>query len=164
MLRKFHESDIVRNVVFGVEDSLVSTVGLVSGIASAGIARETILMTGVVLVVVEAFSMAVGALLSENAVEEAEVHREVSLKGSVVGALTMFLSYLVAGTLVIIPYLIAPTETAFVASVVISLLALFLLGLVSAGISKIHPVKKGIMMVLIGGCAIGVGILVGRAF
>ncbi len=164
MLRRLHHSEVVRNVVFGVEDSLVSTVGLVSGIASAAVARETILLTGIILVLVEAFSMAVGALLSENAVEEAEAHKEISLKGSVAGALTMFLSYLVAGALVIIPYIIAPTGTAFVASVVISLLALFLLGLVSAGISKIHPIKKGFLMVLVGGCAIGIGVLVGRLF
>jgi VIT1/CCC1 family predicted Fe2+/Mn2+ transporter len=49
----------LRNFIFGVEDSLVSTVGLLSGVAVAGVASRTILLTGVVLIFVEAFSMAV---------------------------------------------------------------------------------------------------------
>ncbi|KKS05141.1 MAG: hypothetical protein UU58_C0001G0001, partial [Candidatus Nomurabacteria bacterium GW2011_GWA2_41_25] len=35
----------VRNFIFGAEDSLVSTVGLLSGIASAGIARKEIIIS-----------------------------------------------------------------------------------------------------------------------
>jgi len=62
----------VRNFVFGVEDSLVSTVGLLSGIASAGASTATIFLTGTVLIFVEAFSMAVGSYLSEESVEEYE--------------------------------------------------------------------------------------------
>ena len=50
-----------RNFIFGVEDSLVSTVGLLSGVAIAGVPSRTILLTGVVLILVEAFSMAAGA-------------------------------------------------------------------------------------------------------
>ena len=53
----------LRAFVFGVEDSLASTVGLLSGIAIAGAGRETILMTGIVLIFVEAFSMAIGDFL-----------------------------------------------------------------------------------------------------
>ncbi len=60
----------LRNFVFGVEDSLVSTVGLLSGVAAAGVETKTIVLTGVVLIIVEALSMAVGSYLSEYSVEE----------------------------------------------------------------------------------------------
>ena len=46
----------IRNFVFGVEDSLASTVGLLSGIATAGVNASTIVVTGAVLIFVEAFS------------------------------------------------------------------------------------------------------------
>ena len=52
--------------IFGVEDSLVSTVGLLSGVAVAGVNRSGIFVTGVILIFVEAFSMGVGNFLSED--------------------------------------------------------------------------------------------------
>ena len=46
-------AEYLRAFVFGVEDSVASTVGLLSGIAIAGVARETILLTGAILILVE---------------------------------------------------------------------------------------------------------------
>ena len=80
---------IIRNFTFGVEDSLVSTVGLLAGIALAGVGRETIVVTGLVLIFVEAFSMGVGSLLSEQSVEEYESSKEVSLAKPGIAALVM---------------------------------------------------------------------------
>ena len=44
---------IVRNFTFGVEDSLVSTVALLAGIAIANVETKTIVLTGIVLIFVE---------------------------------------------------------------------------------------------------------------
>jgi len=52
-----------RNFVFGVEDSLVSTVWLLSGAAAVVVAQETVLPTDFVLIFVEEFSMGVGSFL-----------------------------------------------------------------------------------------------------
>jgi hypothetical protein len=38
----------VRNIVFGISDSLVSTVGLLSGIDVSGTSRQIIILTGIV--------------------------------------------------------------------------------------------------------------------
>ena len=54
--------------IFGVEDSLVSTVGLLSGVAVAGVTRTDIFITGIILIFVEAFSMGVGNFLLSLAV------------------------------------------------------------------------------------------------
>jgi hypothetical protein len=43
----------LRNFIFGVEDSLVSTVGLLAGVAAGGVSSAAILTTGLVLIVVE---------------------------------------------------------------------------------------------------------------
>jgi VIT1/CCC1 family predicted Fe2+/Mn2+ transporter len=65
----------LRNFIFGVEDSLVSTVGLLSGIAIAGMSREDVFVTGLVLIFVEAISMSAGSFLSESSAEEYETQR-----------------------------------------------------------------------------------------
>ena len=162
MKNKKYNSNLIRNFVFGVEDSLVSTVGLISGIAVAGVQTGTILLTGLILVFVEAFSMAVGSLLSENSVEEYDRRKEVPLTKSLAGGVVMFFSYIVSGLLVILPYLIYQPDKALKFSVTISLLALFAVGMVSARLSGLHVLKRGVIMALVGGGAILIGVVVGK--
>ncbi len=154
-------SNRLRNFVFGVEDSLVSTVGLVSGIAAVGSTHSVILLTGTVLIFVEAFSMSVGALLSENSAHEYRAGEEVPLKNSIGSAAIMFVSYFFSGFIVLFPYLIWPITTAFYISIALSLISLFILGAISARFSGTPLVKKGIVMALVGGIAILLGVLVG---
>lgn len=155
-------SDKLRSFVFGVEDSLVSTVGLVSGVASAGLDKGTILLTGTILIFVEAFSMAVGSLLSENSAHEFRTQTEIPLRKSFVSASIMFFSYFLSGFIVIAPYLIfVSTASAFMYSIAISLGALFILGGISARFSGLSVIKKGITMTCVGGLAIAIGIIVG---
>ncbi len=150
-----------RNFVFGVEDSLVSTVGLLSGVAIAGIDAKQIIITGVVLIFVEAISMAAGSFLSESSAEELETKSEAISERSYVASFVMFISYAISGFIPLAPYLWLSVETAFPASIALSLLTLALLGLLSAGLSRTHYLKTTLRMVLIGGLAIGVGIGVG---
>ncbi|MDO8600668.1 MAG: VIT1/CCC1 transporter family protein [bacterium] len=154
----------IRNFIFGVEDSLVSTVGLLSGVAIAGVERHTILLTGLVLIFVEAFSMGVGSFLSEHSVEEYAAQREVSSRRSVGGAVIMFGSYLVSGFIPLAPYVLWQASSAFWISIVFSLAALFLLGACGARLFKIGILRKGFEMLFVGGIAIGVGVFVGQFF
>lgn len=152
----------MRNFVFGVEDSLVSTVGLLSGIAIASVPRQTIILTGVVLIFVEAFSMGVGSFLSEHSAEEYMHQYKGSAKRSAIGAGVMFLSYMLAGLVPLTPYIIFDYSIALRWSIIFSLCALLLLGIISGEIFKIHAIKNGIVMLVLGGVAIAVGILVGE--
>jgi VIT1/CCC1 family predicted Fe2+/Mn2+ transporter len=154
----------VRNFVFGVEDSLVSTAGLLSGIAVANVPRETILLAGIVLIFVEAFSMAVGSFLSESSAEKYLAKHEVVSRTSVLSAGVMFFSYFFSGFLPLAPYLFLPVEIAFWCSMVVSLIALFVLGVVGAKISQTSLLRGGIKMCMIGGIALLLGVLVGTFF
>lgn len=149
----------LRNLVFGVEDGLVSTVGLLSGIAIAGVGRETILLTGVVLIFVEAFSMAAGSFLSEASVEEMD-GGEDDTRGSIAAGAIMFAAYFFAGLIPLLPYLIFEEARAFSASIFCSVLALLLLGYWSGRKTK-SAWHKAIRMALVGGLAILVGVFAG---
>lgn len=152
---------LFRNFVFGVEDSLVSTVGLLSGIAAAGEPSRTIILAGVVLIFVEAFSMGVGSLLSENATQEFGAEARVPLSRSTLGGIIMFFSYFASGFIPLLPYLLFERSVAFPSSIVASLLALFVLGILSARLSRVALAKKGFQMLVLGGVAIALGALVG---
>ncbi len=153
----------IRNFVFGVEDGLVSTVGFLSGIAVADVPEKTIFLTGIILVFVEAVSMAAGSFLSEDFTEDYVSKKEVPLHDPIMAGVIMFLSYFVAGMIPIIPYIVSPPSTAFITSIVVTLLALLVLGIATARISKVNVFKNSIRLLIIAGLAITVGIVVGKA-
>ncbi|MFA6095381.1 MAG: VIT1/CCC1 transporter family protein [Candidatus Paceibacterota bacterium] len=161
MTSRFITSDHIRNFVFGVEDSLVSTVGLISGIAIVDTSRPAILLTGAVLIFVEAFSMSVGSLLSDNSVKEFEEKAVVPLRVSAVSAVIMFFSYFLSGFVIIAPYVFLEKGQALPLSIGLSLISLFALGIVSGRMSAINPAKRGLIMAVVGGLAIFVGMAVG---
>lgn len=151
----------MRNFVFGVEDGLVSTVGLLSGIEAAGNESRTIFVTGMVLIVVEALSMAIGSFLSENSAEEFSERKEEPLAHSLPNAFIMFFSYFLTGFIPLFPYLLLPASQALWVSIAASLVALGILGAISGKMAHTSTSKGILKMVLLGGAAIGVGIGVG---
>lgn len=149
-----------RNFIFGVEDGLVSTAGFLSGIAIAGLPRETIILTGIVLIFVEAVSMAVGSFLSEASVEELEVRKRTNPIESFKAGSTMFASYIVAGLIPLIPYVYFGAEALWY-SIYASLIALFLLGAWSGRLSRAGIVRSALRMSIVGGVAVLVGAMAG---
>lgn len=152
------------NFTFGVEDSLVSTVGLASGIAVAGMETKAILLTGMVLIFVEALSMGVGSFLTDQSVSEFDSHKEEPAKNSIPGAIVMFLSYYFAGLIPLVPYILLGSKSGFWASIFVTLCSLFALGYVNGSYSKVHPIKEGVKMASFGGLAILGGVLIGQMF
>ncbi len=153
-----------RNFIFGAEDSLVSTVGLLAGIASAGMAQKEIIVSGVVLICVEAFSMFVGSFLSERTTEESSPNYQIQKSNSLIAALIMFVSYLLCGLVPLFPYFFISIPQALWWSIGVSLIALVVLGFVSAEMLRTRIFKNALRMVVIGGLAIGLGTVVGMIF
>jgi len=60
----------IREIVFGAEDSLVSTLGAITGIAAGTNNEFVVVLSGVVLIVVEALSMSAGSYLSSKSARE----------------------------------------------------------------------------------------------
>ena len=61
----------IRELVFGIEDSLVSTLGVVIGIAAGTADGKIVILSGIIIIVVEALSMAAGSYVSSKS------HREM---------------------------------------------------------------------------------------
>lgn len=56
----------LRDAVFGTQDGLISTLGALTGIAEGTESRETVVISGIVIIVVESLSMAAGSYLSSK--------------------------------------------------------------------------------------------------
>lgn len=150
----------LRNFVFGAEDGLVSTVGLLSGVSFAGLASREIILSGVILIMVEAISMAAGVYISEDSEKELDpAEKENQLSDSIV----MFFSYAIIGLIPLLPYIVFDNNTrmAFYWSIGASLFALFCVGMFKGYFVHHHPLRGAIKITLIGAVVIGVSVLVG---
>ncbi len=151
----------LRTIVFGINDSLVSTVGFLAGISVAGVPSATIILTGTVYALVEAFSMAMGDFLSEESAEEYVSRSNVNDRPSIISAVLMFISCVLASLIPLVPYIIFASNIAIIVSVALSVVSLFVVGMVSARFSRLPMLWRGARMALLGGAAIVMGVSIG---
>ena len=159
MNKRLRES-LVWNLAFGAEDSLVSTVGLLSGVAAAGVEKTVLFLTGVVLIFVEAFSMSVGSFVADQARRETN-GKNAKSSSSLPGALVMLASYLLAGLVPLLPYVLFDKLSTEL-SILSSLIALMVLGVVLGMINKVNPWREALRTGILGGLAILIGVVVGK--
>ena len=145
-----------RNIIFGLEDGFVSTVGVLFGIATAVQDRQYILIAGVITVLVEATSMGAGAYLSEKSSREISPNKKRSARLVVDGVL-MFGSYMLAGVICVLPYVFWKVRTAMVVSVLATLGGLFLIGYFPH-----RRVRRGVEVLVLAGLAMLIGLGAGQ--
>ena len=212
----------IREIVFGVEDGMISTLGVLVGIAIGTNSHFVIILSGFVIIIVESISMGVGSYLSSKSVKEvaerklkeeqievkeypetekkelAEIYikdgwpsnlanemalvasknkslfiREMALRELYIhpeklekpmrGGIFMFFSYIIGGTIPLLPYFVFPVSLAIVFSIVITVIGLFFLGCITAKFTKRSWLKAGFEMFFVAGIAALVGYIVGIA-
>lgn len=150
--------DYLRSAIFGVEDGLVSTTGALAGIAAGTRDAQVVLMAGLVIIMVEALSMAAGQFLSERAVHQLDPTHDDKL---VVGGAVMYAAYLAGGLVPLAPVLAVRTLGAVWVGTGCALLGLFALGWVKGRLVRVEPVRSGLEILAVGGLATLVGLVVG---
>lgn len=214
-------SGSLREVVFGAEDGMVSTLGALTGIAIGTSDQFTIILAGLVIVAVESTGMSVGSYLSNKSVKESNERklkeereeiekypkaekeemidlfekdgwpRELSLQMAaaasqdkklmlremayreldmspgkketpLLGSFFMFFSYVVGGSIPLLPYFFLPINQAIGVSIIITLIGLFSLGVLTTKFTKRNWFKAGTEMLLLASVAAFIGYVIGR--
>jgi vacuolar iron transporter family protein len=155
--------EYLRSIFFGIEDSLVSTAGLVTGIAVGSDNKDVVLLAGLVAITIEAVSMGVGEYLSDDALQDLnklKKHKDNAL----LSGFLMFASYLLAGLIPLAPVALLPLPFSLVVGVILSLIGLFTLGYIKGKILHTSAFSGGIKILVVGGVATLLGLIVGLAF
>jgi predicted membrane protein (TIGR00267 family) len=168
-----HEvAESMREIVFGLEDSFVSTLGAVTGIAAGVQDTHIVILSGLVIVAVEATSMAAGSYLSNKSAKQAEdeilleegkggnpaIHSHLARSAAVMGTF-----YILGGLVPLAPYFFLPIDLAYGPSIGLTVLCLFALGAWAASFSKKSPWQGGAQMATISLAAATLGFIIGRA-
>ena len=105
--------------------------------------------------------MAVGSFISERSTDEYVIGESASFSYCLTNSIVMFFSYFVAGFIPLFPYVILGIKSALWLSISLSLIFLFVLGLVSAKMFHASLWRGGLRIMVIGGVAIAVGVFIG---
>ena len=75
--KRIHTGNILREIVFGIEDGMVSTLGSVTGIAIGSQNKEAVMLAGFVIIAVESISMGIGSYVS-NKIKQSSDEKKVA--------------------------------------------------------------------------------------
>ena len=146
--------------MFGLQDGIVSTTGVVVGISIGVSDKAIIVLAALVAVTVEASSMAAGQYSSEKAVHQMDKSGKHT-DSLHIGALIMLLAYLMGGSFSIVPILVFDQPIARVFAIVSALVGLFIVGLLKGYLVEHRPLRSAIELFIIGSITTAVGIIVG---
>jgi VIT1/CCC1 family predicted Fe2+/Mn2+ transporter len=164
------EHATVREILMGAQDNLTNVLAVMLGVSIGSGRADLVALAGLSAAVAEAVSMG-GVLYSSTRAEAALLDREraaapagdrIALRPMTSGAVT-FAAALVGGLLPLAPFLVLPLPAAVVASVAVSVAALFGLGVAIGRISGSVPWRDGIRLVLVASVAALAAALVGAA-
>ena len=79
-----------------------------------------------------------------------------------IGALLMGISYLLGGSIPVLPILIFELPTSTTISIIAALIGLFVLGFAKARLVRVNPIKSALEILILGGIATMIGLIVGR--
>ena len=159
----------IRELVYGANDGIITTFAVVAGVAGGQLSTQVVLICGAANLLADGLSMAVGnylAIRSHESVLESEGRPEEEAFPLRHGTAT-FLSFVVAGSLPLLPYIIPGLDVErFAWSIVVTLAALFAIGASRALIANVLWWRGGTEMLALGGVVAAVayssGALVSR--
>jgi VIT1/CCC1 family predicted Fe2+/Mn2+ transporter len=114
----------VSTLVTNIEEGLVLTVGLLSGIAIAGISEATIVMVGTIFVFTAGIAAASRYIIVVRHASDKINDHAATQAGIMLGLL-----YILAGIVPLLPYMLMEVSRAFTTSIVCSFAAAFIIGL-----------------------------------
>lgn len=161
-MKDLHE-DYLRSGMFGLQDGLVSTTGVVVGISTGVSDKSIIILASLVALMVEASSMAAGQYSSEKAVHQMDKSGKHT-DSLTLGAGIMFAGYFVGGLVPVIPTILFSQPQARVISIIAAFIGLFILGYIKGHVVETKPLRSAAELFIIGAIATGIGLLVGYFF
>jgi VIT1/CCC1 family predicted Fe2+/Mn2+ transporter len=157
----------VRDLVYGANDGVITTFAVVAGVAGGSLSQLAVLVVGAANLAADGVAMGVGNLLAIRAHESAlaadnRPEEETYPWKHGVATLTAFV---VAGVVPLIPYLLPLAERhRLPLSAVLTMAALFAVGVARAAVTRDRWWRTGSEMLLLGGvvaaAAYGAGALI----
>ncbi len=152
----------LKGAVLGASDGIVTTFAVVAGVVGAGFATEIIIVLGIANMVADGISMAIGDFLGERSISRMHKYNgasETTVFSDAKTSLITFCSFVIAGSLPLMPYLVmllgisVPASKQFIMSIIATLSSMFFVGSLRTYVIKGSWWKNGLEMLFVGSLA-----------
>lgn len=161
----------LRDIIFGVHDALLTNLGIITGFVAALQNNRLIVIAALIDVIISAFAMSFGTYLSrtsETAYLEDQLHREThadvasALGNPITAAVVMWFTYVIAGVIPLLPFMLGyPAALSVRYAVIMALIVFFFVGLFKGVLTKSSPLFGGLQFLAFGAIAALIGYLIG---
>ena len=154
----------LRDLIYGANDGIITTFAVVSGVAGAALAPRTALILGAANLLADGFSMGASNFLAIRSDEAARMaagedpNEPFPLRHGVATCA----AFVVAGSVPLMPYVLAPPAARFSVAVAATLATLFAVGALRSAVTRLHWWRAGAEMLAVGTLAAAVSYAVGR--
>ena len=147
-------SKYIKDIILGANDGVVTTFAVIAGATGAGLSRGVVLIMGVANLLADGFAVGAGNYLGSLSEEEvAEEHGRRYRKKIFTPAVLAFVSFVLAGSLPLLPFVLG-TADSFTSAIVVTGAALFVVGaFLGHLVLRRHWLILGCQMLLVGGVA-----------
>lgn len=163
MAKRKLNAEYLQSAIFGFNDALVSTTGVIVGVSTGTNNKEVVILAGVVTILVEALSMGAGQYLSAKSAHQL-AKDAAGLRHAIISGIIMFVSYFLAGLVPLLPIILLPIDISRYVTIAAALIGLFILGYVKGKLVDSSPLKNALETFIIGGIATIVGLVAGSIF
>lgn len=160
----------IGDLVFGANDGIVTTFAVVSGVTGAELNPRVIIILGLANLLADGLAMGAGNYLGMRSEQEYQkivngAVREGRMHAVGHGA-AIFLAFVLAGSVPLLPFVLLPTAEVFLLSCVATGATLFAVGSLRTFVTRARWFVSGLEMLLIGSlaaaAAYGVGHFLGQ--
>jgi len=154
----------IGDLVFGANDGLITTFAVVSGVTGADLAARVAVILGIANLLADGFAMGAGnylAMRSEQQLQHAQGIVREGHEHALGHAAAIFLAFVVAGAVPLLPFAFVPAEHVFPASCLATGLTLFVVGSLRTLVTRARWFVSGVEMLLVGSAAAAVAYGIG---
>ena len=174
MIEKLVSRRYLPEFVYGGIDGIVTTFAVVSAAIGASLSPLIVIIMGLANIFADGFSLSVSQVLAFKSEAELHMHRPDAMiferrdKHPLKIGLSTFSSFAVMGFIPLLPFVLAIINPVFetnkiLYSVILTAVALALVGAVKGELVRKHPVEASLETLLLGGIAALLAFIVGYA-
>jgi VIT1/CCC1 family predicted Fe2+/Mn2+ transporter len=148
----------IRDIVYGANDGIITTFAVVAGVTGGALSPKTVLIVGAANLFADGLSMGVGNYLSIRSHESARAAQDLPEEEAAPArhGMATFLAFAVAGTLPLLPFgFDASADLRFSLSMLITGVALFVVGSLRSLVTVDRWITAGLEMLLLGALVAG---------
>lgn len=173
-----HTARYIKSIAYGGMDGIITTFAIVAGVAGASLSASIVLILGFANLIADGISMAAGDYLSTK--DEMSSHKNKGLfkkitrkrllindkeRSPLKNAIVTFISFIIFGFIPLLAYVLQSVgfklDNVFLISIILTGLALILLGIFKCKITGKNWLKSVMETLLIGGIAAGAAYYIG---